>query len=83
MSRTPRDDPSDPEAASGSESSSERRRGGRRRTYNRRMDDHDVAPPYFETFDRIATALEHIEAILRSGHVRLPDAGAAPTFERH
>lgn len=50
------------------------RRGGRRRTYNRRLDDKEVSPPYFETFDRIAKALEGIEELLRSRSVVLPDA---------
>jgi hypothetical protein len=31
------------------------------RRYNRRPPVSDVQPPYFETFDRIATALEGIE----------------------
>ena len=49
------------------------RRGGRRRTYHRRSDEQDPSPPYFEVFDRIATALESIEVLLRSGQVTLPD----------
>lgn len=49
------------------------RRGGRRRTYNRRSDEHDPTPPYFEVFERIATALEHIEGLLRTSEVTLPD----------
>lgn len=49
------------------------RRGGRRRTYNRRSDDQDPSPPYFEVFDRIATALERIEAVLSTAQVTLPD----------
>lgn len=49
------------------------RRGGRRRSYNRRSDDQDPSPPYFEVFDRIATALERIEAVLRTAQVTLPD----------
>ena len=40
-------------------------RGSRRRTYNRRRDDTEVTPPYWETFDRIASALERIEGLLR------------------
>jgi hypothetical protein len=36
-----------------------------RRRYNRRQSDTQPAPPYFETFDRIAGALEGIEQILR------------------
>jgi len=49
------------------------RRGGRRRTYNRRSDEHDPTPPYFEVFERIATALEGIEGLLRAAEVTLPD----------
>jgi hypothetical protein len=49
------------------------RRGGRRRTYNRRSDDSEISPPYFEAFERIAVALEHIEQVLRSRSVTLPD----------
>jgi hypothetical protein len=54
---------------------SDRRSGhDRRRTYNRRHDD-EVSPPYFDAFDRIATALEHIEELMRVRSVVLPDAG--------
>lgn len=49
----------DPEADSSSE-----RRLGRRRTYNRRREDKDVTPPYFEVFERIAMALERIADLL-------------------
>ena len=49
------------------------RRGGRRRTYNRRSDENDPSPPYFEVFERIATALESIESLLRAAEVTLPD----------
>ena len=44
----------------------QRRSGDRRRTYNRRRDDAEVSPPYWETFDRIASALERIEGLLRA-----------------
>jgi len=49
-------------------------RTGRRRTYNRRLEDREVAPPYFDVFERVAVALEHIEELLRAREVRLPDA---------
>jgi hypothetical protein len=52
----------------------ERRVSDRRRTYNRRADDREISPPYFEVFERIASALERIEALVRSGSLRLPDA---------
>jgi hypothetical protein len=40
------------------------RRSDRRRTYNRRREDKEISPPYFEVFERMANALEHIESIL-------------------
>jgi len=43
---------------------SERRNADRRRTYNRRATDREISPPYFEIFERMASALEHIESIL-------------------
>lgn len=52
----------------------ERRVGDRRRTYNRRSAEHELTPPYFEVFERIAVALEHIELSLARSHVTLPDA---------
>ena len=58
------------------------RRGGRRRTYNRRRDDSDVGPPYFEVFERIALSLEHIEEMLRARTVTLPDAGSKMPSDR-
>jgi len=42
----------------------EERRGGDRRRNNRRATDSLIAPPYYEVFDRIAEALEHIESAL-------------------
>jgi len=69
--------PRDPDASDDpSDAQQPQRRVGRRRTYNRRHDDTEVAPPYFETFDRIATALEQIEQLLRDRPVRLPDSGS-------
>ena len=58
------------------------RRSGRRRTYNRRSDEHDPVPPYFEIFERIATALESIEVVLRNGQVTLPDVEPRRTANR-
>lgn len=66
-----------PEPASptpGSDSRPERRVGERRRTYNRRSAGQELSPPYFEVFERIAIALEHIELSLTRAHVTLPDA---------
>lgn len=50
------------------------RRVADRRRYNRRTTDTTMSPPYFEVFERIATALEHIAAQLAEGSVavRLP-----------
>lgn len=59
------------------------RRGGRRRKYNRRLDDQDVSPPYFEAFERIAIALEQIADLLGRMPVTLPDAGAEERAEKH
>lgn len=42
----------------------ERRTTGDQRRYNRRSPVSDVPPPYYETFERIASALERIEAHL-------------------
>lgn len=49
------------------------RRVDRRKTYNRRVEDREISPPYFEVFDRIANALERIEIDLRQRHLTLPD----------
>jgi hypothetical protein len=45
-------------------SGEERRRGEDRRQYNRRATDR--SPPYYQVFERIALALEQIEADLRT-----------------
>lgn len=45
---------------------------GERRRYNRRRPDVDPAPPYYEIFERIASALEGIEREIRSGVVQPP-----------
>jgi hypothetical protein len=71
MSGAAHDPPSAPSSAA---RSGERRVTDRRRTYNRRADDRELSPPYFEIFERIATALERIDSTLRSGQVTLPDA---------
>ena len=47
----------------------------RRRTYNRRTEDQ-VAPPYYDTFARIAAALESIEDLLRTHLPELVRAAA-------
>ena len=49
-----------------------------RRRYNRRAPVSDVTPPYFETFDRIAVALERIERALEQ-EVASPDATEGST----
>lgn len=52
------------------------RRHVRRRQYNRRQGEEPLtAPPYYETFLRIAEALEGIEELLRGGRatVVMPD----------
>lgn len=56
----------------------ERRSGtGERRRYNRRTTS-DVTPPYFETFERIATALEGIRDELAGGAVSPRPGSPAP-----
>lgn len=37
-----------------------------RRRYNRRTNDTEPTPPYYETFDRIASALEGIQRALEN-----------------
>jgi hypothetical protein len=64
---------SEPQADSAAAANKPQPDGGRRRTYNRRSDDSEISPPYFEAFERIAVALEHIEQVLRSRSVTLPD----------
>jgi len=57
--------------------------GDRRRTYNRRQDDREISPPYFEVFERIAVALEQINASLNRTALKLPDTEArAPAESR-
>lgn len=61
----------------GDEGRAERRRNpDRRRTYNRRQDDRETSPPYFEVFERIAVALETIASTLPRPDVTLPDVEA-------
>jgi len=54
----------------------------RRRTYNRRREDNQVVPPYFEVFERIAVSLEHIEVLLRDREVTLPDSSGSVSAQR-
>lgn len=61
---------------------SQRRVADRRRTYNRRAEDREVSPPYFEIFERIAIALEHIAASASSGRVTLPDVHVRPPADQ-
>ena len=42
------------------------RRNGERRRNNRRTTDPLISPPYYDVFDRMAAALEHIESALAS-----------------
>jgi len=42
------------------------RRHGERRRNNRRTTDPLVSPPYYDVFDRMAAALEHIESAIAS-----------------
>lgn len=45
-----------------------------RRRYNRRAPtEASLTPPYYQIFERIAAALEGIDAALSAGPVRLPD----------
>lgn len=66
----------------GSDGGTPHRRVERRRTYNRRLEDREVAPPYFDVFERIAVALEHIEARMTAAQVTLPDVPVRPPAER-
>jgi hypothetical protein len=56
---------------------------GERRRYNRRRPDADsTPPPYYEIFDRIASALEGIESIVRTGSRPSPYPGEDPDRPR-
>lgn len=71
------DEPADEAAV---DERAERRAGGdRRRRYNRRLEDRELSPPYFEVFERIAVALETIAASARSGTLTLPDRPKSTT----
>ncbi len=49
------------------------RRVGDRRRYNRRQAEGDQqTPPYYEVFERIAVALEHIAERVTADPTRLP-----------
>lgn len=54
--------PEKPESQTGSPPQGERRVAERR--YNRRPTSGEPTPPYFEAFDRIASALERMEGLL-------------------
>jgi len=58
------------------------RRFTRDRRNQRRRHDDPGWPPYLETFDRIAAALENIEQLLRHRPVTLPDASRESRAER-
>lgn len=60
----------------------ERRASDRRRSYNRRLEDRELSPPYFEVFERIAMALERIDAALRNGSLTLPDVATRERADR-
>lgn len=57
----------------GGEPWTERRRTGEQRRYNRRSPVSDVSPPYYEAFDRIASALERLELLLGERTIRLEE----------
>lgn len=59
----------------------DRRSTGDRRRYNRRSSP-EVSPPYFETFDRIAAALESIRDELAAMGGRSPGTSAPPAPPR-
>lgn len=66
--------PSDPAGGGGGEEQwTERRRAGEQRRYNRRSPVSDVSPPYYEVFDRIASALERLEMLLGERTIRLEE----------
>ena len=54
------------------------RRARERRQYTRRGVPQVVTPPYFETFERIAVALESIAQQMGQRQVRMPDVAARP-----
>jgi hypothetical protein len=80
MSGAAHDEP--PAAARPERRTSQRRVADRRRTYNRRAEDREVSPPYFEIFERIAIALEQIAVTANSGRVTLPDVHARPPADQ-
>lgn len=66
--------PSDPAGGGGGEEQwTERRRAGEQRRYNRRSPVSDVSPPYYEVFDRIASALERLEMLVGERTIRLEE----------
>lgn len=66
--------------STGAGKGSDRRAQGERRRYNRRSADSPVSPPYYEAFDRIASALERIERLVaaRLGEEPPEAAGGDP-----
>lgn len=80
MSGATHDEP--PPSASTERRAGQRRVSDRRRTYNRRAEDRELSPPYFEVFERIALALEHIDMTLTGSRITLPDAHVRPRAER-
>lgn len=56
----------------------ERRGVGERRRYNRRSAPEPGSPPYYEVFDRIASALEGIAAALGDTSPMAPPAPVRP-----
>ncbi len=50
-----------------------RRSGQDRRRYNRRTTSPEVAPPYYEAFERMAAALEGIRDQLARSEIVLPN----------
>jgi hypothetical protein len=70
----------EPAKGSGDEGGSgDDRRQTERRRYNRRTPKEQAGPPYYEAFDRIATALEGIRSALENRVVTLPGSSPART----
>ena len=57
----------------------ERRAPGEQRRYNRRAPTSDASPPYYETFERIASALERIENLIATRVIDLTAPREKPT----
>jgi hypothetical protein len=67
----------------GDQPGGEQQRTGERRRYQRRRTE-DVTPPYYEAFERMATALEGIQRELTTRlEISLPpDVGSRPAVPR-